>query len=81
MDTNPGSGEGWPEAVGRFIGISLVAVVVSLCSSLAFSIAWNHGPARLFSQPDLTWAESLACLITIWIVSSPLRLLKVKLVD
>jgi hypothetical protein len=82
MDTPTSSGkEDLATTVGRFIGISLIAVVVSLCSSFALSVAWNNGPARLLSQPDLTWAESLACLITIWIVSSPLRLLRVKSVD
>lgn len=82
MDTaRPDPREDLATTIGRFIGMALVAVTVALVSSLTLSIAWNAGPARLFSQPDLTWADSLACLVSIWVLSSPLRGLRVKLVD
>lgn len=81
MDTNPSNGDGWPEAIGRFIGIAMVAIVTMLLSSLALSIAWSRGPARLLSLPDATWADSLACLVSVWVLSAPFRLLRVKMVD
>jgi hypothetical protein len=80
MDTES-RGTDWPETIGRFIGSCMVATVVVMVSSFALSVAWNAGPAKVLSQPGLTWADSLACLVSIWILSAPLRGFRVKLVD
>jgi hypothetical protein len=81
MDTEAASDGGTPELIGRIIGISLVTVVASLVGSLALMVSWNLGAARLFSLPTVTWAESLACLVSIWVLTSPLRFLRVKSVE
>lgn len=80
MDTEASS-DGIPEVVGRLIGVALVAIVMSLASSLVLSYAWNLGPARLFPLPQATWAEALACFVSIWVLASPLRFTRVKHVE
>jgi len=80
-ETSETSPEGLPEAIGRMIGVALVAVVASLVGSLLLSLAWNHGPAQLFDLPPATWAESLACLVSIFILSAPVRFVRVKHVE
>ena len=67
--------------IGRLIGIALVTVTTLLVSSAAFSLGWNHGAARLFGQPDMTWAESLACLVCLWVAASPFRFVRVKMYE
>jgi hypothetical protein len=81
MDTTSSTATDWPETIGRFIGICMVTVTVGMISSLILSVAWNAGPAKLLGQPNLTWADSLACLVSIWILSAPLRGIRVKMVD
>lgn len=80
MDTTS-SRTDWPETIGRFIGLTLVTITVGLVSSFVLSVAWNAGPAKLLSQPDMTWADSLACLVSIWILSATLRGFRIKMVD
>ena len=80
-ETDASSDNGIPEIVGRLIGVALVAIVVSLASSFALCYAWNLGPARLFRLPTATWAEALACFVSIWVLTSPLRYTRVKTVE
>lgn len=80
MDTEGSSG-GTPEVVGRLIGVALVAIIVALASSFALQHSWNCGPAKLFRLPNVDWAESLGCFVSIWLLTSPLRFTRVKHIE
>ena len=80
MQTSQNSEVGLPEAIGRLIGVTAVAIVVTLVASFTFSVAWNHGPAKILSLPSLNWAESLAVLCVVWVLAMPFRVSRVKLI-
>jgi hypothetical protein len=70
-----------PTAFGRFIGASLVSVTLAMILSLILSFAWNYGPAKLAGWPVMTWAESLGTLVSVWILTSPIRPIRVAAED
>lgn len=77
MDAQTRKTVDWPTAIGSFIGATLVFVTASLIMSFILSIAWNNGPAKLTGWPSMTWAESLATLVSIWVLASPIRQIRV----
>lgn len=61
------------ESLTKFCVALLILMTASLVLSFALSVAWTHGPARLVGWPAMTWSESLATLVSLWILSLSVR--------